>query len=225
VYIIPVIRKEIWLRADSDIYSTLVDLILEAKKEIIILSPWIELTGHQEDLIKNAVKKDINVTLLARKPTAQKQSEAIEKLQQIGAQVFFDNRLHAKMILIDRTVALISSSNIIPTSMTENHELGILTLNEEVLEDLLGYLTYLQRTLGCPILKRTDDRFAPIGKKVLSFVNKLIKRQKAEVGNETTEICPECKKPLVIREGKQGRFWGCTGFPSCRFTRNIEWKS
>jgi len=221
----PIIRKEIWFRADSDIYSTLVDLIIEAKKEIIILSPWIELTGHHEDLLKNAVKKDIDVTLLIRMPTTQKQSEVIEKLQQIGVQVFFDNRLHAKLILVDREVALISSSNIIPTSMTENHELGILTLNEEVIEDLLGYLTYLQRTLGCPILKRTDDRFAPAGKKVLNFVNKLIKRQRVEVGDETAEICPECKKSLVIREGKRGSFWGCTGFPSCRFTRNIEWKS
>lgn len=158
------------------------DLVLDAQKEIILLSPWIELTGHQEDVFKNASKKGINITLLSRKPKPQnlEQNEAIERFQQIGAQVFFDDKLHAKMMLIDREVALVASSNIIPTSMTKNHELGILTINEEVLEDLIGYLTYLQRTLGCPILERSDELFAPASKRIMNFVSKLIRRKNVE---------------------------------------------
>lgn len=38
----------------------------------------------------------------------------------------------------------------------------------------------------------------------------------------TGESCPQCGKPLVAREGKRGPFVGCTGYPRCRFTRNIE---
>lgn len=32
--------------------------------------------------------------------------------------------------------------------------------------------------------------------------------------------CPDCKKPLLRREGKRGAFWSCSGFPNCHVTRN-----
>ncbi len=32
--------------------------------------------------------------------------------------------------------------------------------------------------------------------------------------------CPECKLPLVRKDGKRGTFWSCSGFPKCRVTRN-----
>ena len=34
--------------------------------------------------------------------------------------------------------------------------------------------------------------------------------------------CPECHRKLVKRNSKYGSFWGCTGFPECRYTRNIK---
>ncbi len=34
-------------------------------------------------------------------------------------------------------------------------------------------------------------------------------------------ICPRCGKPLVLRNGKSGQFYGCSGYPNCRFTKNI----
>jgi DNA topoisomerase I len=34
--------------------------------------------------------------------------------------------------------------------------------------------------------------------------------------------CPECQKPLVYRWGKTGRFLGCTGYPECKFTCNVD---
>jgi DNA topoisomerase-1 len=38
----------------------------------------------------------------------------------------------------------------------------------------------------------------------------------------TTELCPECGKPMVIRWGRRGRFLACTGFPECKGTRSLE---
>ena len=32
--------------------------------------------------------------------------------------------------------------------------------------------------------------------------------------------CPRCGKQLVLRNGRYGQFWGCSGYPSCRFTQN-----
>lgn len=34
-------------------------------------------------------------------------------------------------------------------------------------------------------------------------------------------ICPRCGKFLVLREGKNGQFFGCSSFPKCKFTKNI----
>jgi DNA topoisomerase-1 len=37
------------------------------------------------------------------------------------------------------------------------------------------------------------------------------------------ETCPKCgKHPLTIRLGRRGRFIGCTGYPECDYTRNLD---
>ena len=47
--------------------------------------------------------------------------------------------------------------------------------------------------------------------------------QKSDVTTEKTEEeCPKCKKPLVIKLGKYGRFYACSGFPDCRFVRSLN---
>ena len=44
---------------------------------------------------------------------------------------------------------------------------------------------------------------------------------------ETGTLCPRCGKPLVLRTAKKGgnagkQFYGCSGFPKCRYTCEIE---
>lgn len=34
--------------------------------------------------------------------------------------------------------------------------------------------------------------------------------------------CPRCGKSLVLREGKFGAFYGCTGYPACRYTAEAQ---
>jgi restriction system protein len=36
------------------------------------------------------------------------------------------------------------------------------------------------------------------------------------------EICPQCGKKLVLRNGSRGKFYGCSGFPACRFTKGLQ---
>lgn len=35
------------------------------------------------------------------------------------------------------------------------------------------------------------------------------------------KICPRCGLALKKRNGRFGGFWGCTGFPDCRYTENV----
>ncbi len=34
------------------------------------------------------------------------------------------------------------------------------------------------------------------------------------------KICPKCGEPMRKRNGRYGEFWGCSGYPDCRYTEN-----
>jgi len=38
----------------------------------------------------------------------------------------------------------------------------------------------------------------------------------------TRKICPKCSSPLIIRMGKFGRFYACSNFPKCKYTKALE---
>ena len=38
---------------------------------------------------------------------------------------------------------------------------------------------------------------------------------------EEQKVCSMCGKPMKIRQGKKGEFWGCSGYPTCTNTVNI----
>ncbi|CEK11883.1 type I DNA topoisomerase [Legionella hackeliae] len=47
--------------------------------------------------------------------------------------------------------------------------------------------------------------------------------QRKDITTETLdEACPKCGKPLAIRLGKRGRFIGCTGYPECDYTQDLN---
>ncbi|MTI62945.1 type I DNA topoisomerase [Methylophaga sp.] len=47
--------------------------------------------------------------------------------------------------------------------------------------------------------------------------------QRSDVTQEVLdEDCPKCGKKLSSRLGRSGRFIGCTGYPECDYTRNID---
>ncbi len=47
--------------------------------------------------------------------------------------------------------------------------------------------------------------------------------QRKDVTQEAmNENCPKCAKPLSIRLGRRGRFIGCTAYPDCDYTRNLD---
>ena len=54
---------------------------------------------------------------------------------------------------------------------------------------------------------------------------KVFEKLGEEINNPSEEAkrvrrCPKCGNPLKLRHGKYGEFWGCTGYPDCRFTMN-----
>ena len=41
-------------------------------------------------------------------------------------------------------------------------------------------------------------------------------------GEEDSKDCPECGNKLIKRKGKYGEFMGCSNYPRCKYTKNID---
>lgn len=77
-------------------------------------------------------------------------------------------------------------------------------------------------------VSRGEKDWVPLMKEFWYPFRELVKDKeesvsRAEVTTEALdEDCPKCGKKLNIRLGRRGRFVGCSGFPECDYTRNLD---
>lgn len=89
-----------------------------------------------------------------------------------------------------------------------------------------GYTASLEDTLDA--ISRGEQKWIPMLRefwgpftKQIDLIEETVSRQ--DVTHEAMdEDCPKCGKPLSTRLGKRGRFVGCTGYPDCDYTRNMD---
>jgi DNA topoisomerase-1 len=64
-----------------------------------------------------------------------------------------------------------------------------------------------------PILKEFYEPF---------HANLLLKSKtlkKDDITTEKTDLtCPDCNRPIILRLGRNGKFYGCSGYPDCKYT-------
>ncbi len=70
-------------------------------------------------------------------------------------------------------------------------------------------------------VKVISEFWGPFEHELAEAREKMERVKKAAV--ETEEACPNCGKPLFIRESKYGQFLGCSGYPKCKtvVTKNL----
>jgi DNA topoisomerase-1 len=84
------------------------------------------------------------------------------------------------------------------------------------LEDDLDAVSRGERN-WIPLMREFWDPF----KSLIEAKDESVKR--ADVTHEQLEEkCPECGSQLSIRLGRNGRFVGCTNYPECKYTRNLN---
>ena len=69
-----------------------------------------------------------------------------------------------------------------------------------------------------------EEFYKPFAKN-LSEKNSELEKTDFIKPEKTNEKCPDCKKPLVIKIGKFGKFMACTGYPECKFSKPITTKA
>lgn len=77
-------------------------------------------------------------------------------------------------------------------------------------------------------VSRGEKEWVPVMHEFWDPFKKLVDHKEENVSRQdvTTEKmderCPKCSKALSIRLGRRGRFIGCTGYPDCDYTRNLD---
>ena len=82
-------------------------------------------------------------------------------------------------------------------------------------------LKKLKATLKTTPTKYTFNDIQDIAKKLQPLTNKDEAQKQQHIINIQNK-CPFCGGELTLRNGKYGRFWGCSNYPKCKFTRPEE---
>ncbi len=77
-------------------------------------------------------------------------------------------------------------------------------------------------------VSRGEKNWIPVMDNFWKPFIKLVNDKEQSVSREdatteaTDEKCPKCNSPLLIRLGRRGRFIGCSAYPDCDYTRDID---
>ena len=104
-------------------------------------------------------------------------------------------------------------------NVPENTRSIIITQTPELGEQLARTLSALPALYGAEEVQVIADRIAPLTDVDAAVKAKHIRdiRRQWE-----SDICPFCGAELVLRRGRHGDFWGCSRFPQCRYTRQVQ---
>lgn len=67
--------------------------------------------------------------------------------------------------------------------------------------------------------KAISDFYQPFKQNLMEKTDTLSKKDLTE--EKTDEICEKCGKPMIIKTGRFGRFFACSGYPECKNTKPI----
>jgi phosphatidylserine/phosphatidylglycerophosphate/cardiolipin synthase-like enzyme len=65
--------------------------------------------------------------------------DKIRALKEAGAEIKYNNMLHAKLFIIDQNVAIISSANLTEKGLHANYEAGIRITDEKTLQEVIYF--------------------------------------------------------------------------------------
>ncbi|MHA2252918.1 MAG: phospholipase D-like domain-containing protein [Candidatus Kariarchaeaceae archaeon] len=129
--------------------ATLTMLPSYAESQVLIMVPYLVKSEILDSIIKMSDKILIKLYTRDAKgylPTIKKEAQpALDLLmEKKNLQIFIDNKIHAKIWLIDDKFAVVHSMNGTPTSEWSNFEAGIITINDKVISDVKNYFNSVE---------------------------------------------------------------------------------
>lgn len=129
--------------ASNAIHNEISKELSEAKHEVLICSPWITYIVEE---LSNLKSKNVNLKIITRftKEDTDKGITDLNKLSKLkdnfGAEIRYNNDLHAKMVIVDNSVAIISSANLTKRGLLfVNYEAGICLRNKDKVNKIFQF--------------------------------------------------------------------------------------
>jgi len=116
-------------------------LIEHANVDVLVTNPFVERC-HLSNTLISAIAKGTRVRLVTRSPTSEKYYQKKKqkyhlKLKEEGVSITYDDSVHAKLIVIDHAVAIVSSMNFVASSSGgASYEAGLVTVEPNVVQSV-----------------------------------------------------------------------------------------
>lgn len=119
------------------------EIIANAKNEVLIVNPWLNECDLSKTL-RDAIKNKASVTVVRRPIEGDSNKNFISLLEKDGI-IFYDNpKVHAKIVVVDRAVAITSSMNFtVQSSGGQSWEAGLITVDHAVVENIVNSILNL----------------------------------------------------------------------------------
>lgn len=197
----------------------------------IIFNGYVELLGKEDDytilpkLEKNQIisgKKLTDTQHFTKPPARYSEASLVKALEEDG---IGRPSTYASIIksITDRGYANIEKRRFIPTNLGENVNSLLLSYFENVINE--EFTAKMENELDEIADKKikwketVKNFYLPFNKSLeLALKDETDYKEKDEI---LDELCPYCKKNLVIKNGRNGKFIGCMGFPDCKYTKSI----
>jgi phosphatidylserine/phosphatidylglycerophosphate/cardiolipin synthase-like enzyme len=118
------------------------DLISNCLREVLVVNPFVDKCNLSDQLMDARIYGK-EVILITRPPSARSEfytarTESYHKtLLGVGVKITYNDAVHAKMIVLDRAVAIVSSMNFYSSSTAGvSWEAGIVTFEDTVVESI-----------------------------------------------------------------------------------------
>jgi len=227
------------LFTEKNFYPVFFEDLRNAKKEIIIFSPFVSVRRSVQfaELFRILIQKGIKIKLFTRPIKEQKSNFAldaakvIEQMRKIGVEVIERKRMHQKIAIIDKKIAWEGSLNILshrdsheqmrrlPYIKAVNELIRLCEIDELSTESIHNKIELVKTFEQCP--KCGEYMIIKIGKYGPFLVcpnPHCSKRRSIKKWDriKTHILCPKCGHPMVFIWGSKGSFLGCSGYPKCK---------
>ena len=125
------------------------ELISHAKSEVLLVNPFIQ-DCDLSNTLREAKKNGTKVQIITRIPQdkfldkLKKKQEYHSTLKQEGISLVYKEKVHAKLVVVDRVAVIVSSMNFYADSSAGvSWEAGLVSIDTKVVESIIGSLSKL----------------------------------------------------------------------------------
>ncbi len=177
---------------NHQISAALCDLVAESRKQLLIVSPYIDIWPHFEQQLKSALKRGVEITIVFRRSEAEKYADCWKSWLAWGIDVRHAENLHTKLYMNDDTV-IMGSMNLYEFSQRNSEELVLRTSDPVLYRHCKDYYTVQLKTRTRTVLGQAA---AAAGKSLLKGLAKVGRAIAEQVFTEESGVCIRCAKKI-----------------------------